>query len=81
MHMDNPGSAETASRALSGKVVDSKALVVRQRSQAPGSGGGGGPGKLPVVLCCAACPRLWLVGRTWRICLNCWCNRGPHRQW
>ena len=61
MHMDNPGSAETASRALSGKVVDGKALVVRQRSQAPGSGGGG-PGKLPVVLCCAAVPKKLACG-------------------
>jgi hypothetical protein len=28
---------------MGGKMVDGKALVVRQRSEAPGKGGGGGP--------------------------------------
>ena len=40
VHMDNANSAGAASRALTGKVVDGKALVVRQRSEPPGSGPG-----------------------------------------
>ena len=36
VHMDNSTSSGNAARALSGKPVDGKPLVVRQRSEAPG---------------------------------------------
>ena len=39
VHMDNPSSAGSAAQALSGKPVDGKPLVVRQRSEPPGGGG------------------------------------------
>lgn len=45
IHMDNAQSAASAAQALSGKPVDGKPLVVRQRSEPPGGvrpvGGGG----------------------------------------
>ena len=45
VHMDNANSAGSAAQALSGKPVDGKPLVVRQRSEPPGGRpmGGGGP--------------------------------------
>ena len=45
VHMDNANSAASAAQALSGKLVDGKPLVVRQRSEPPGGRpmGGGGP--------------------------------------
>ena len=46
IHMDNAQSAASAAQALSGKPVDGKPLVVRQRSEPPGGArqmGGGGP--------------------------------------
>jgi RNA recognition motif-containing protein len=42
-----PATAANAARAMNGKMVDGKPLVVRPRSDAPGKGaapGGGGPG-------------------------------------
>ncbi|KAL3158300.1 hypothetical protein ABBQ38_010544 [Trebouxia sp. C0009 RCD-2024] len=46
IHMDNAQSAASAAQALSGKPVDGKPLVVRQRSEPPGgmrAMGGGAP--------------------------------------
>ncbi|KAK9851334.1 hypothetical protein WJX84_006342 [Apatococcus fuscideae] len=45
VHLDNPNTAAAASQAMSGKMVDSRALVVRIRSDGPPKPGlGGGPG-------------------------------------
>ena len=43
VHMDNSTSSANAAQALSGKPIDGKPLVVRQRSEAPGSRPPGGP--------------------------------------
>lgn len=43
MHMDNPESAANAAAAMSGKMIDNRALVVRLRSEGPGKPGGDRP--------------------------------------